>query len=943
VAVASADAARTARTAVRGRGWDIAGRSLLQRFRHEAQVLGQLRHPGIAQIYEAGTADSGEGGRPFFAMELVDGAPLLEYASTHGLDTTARLDLIARLCDALHHAHQKGVVHRDLKPANILVTIEETTTSSAAGPHPKILDFGVARATDADLQTVTVHTTVGQLVGTVPYMSPEQASGDPDSIDIRSDVYAIGVIAYELLAGRLPYDVRNKLVHEAVRVIREDEPSRLSATDRHFRGDVETILAKALEKEKDRRYQSAAELAGDIRRFLNDEPIEARPASALYQARKFARRNKGLVGGVAATLLVAIGGAVIAARYALVATQRANALERTSYISGIAAAVSALEQHDFATAAAYMEQAPAEHRGWEYDYLRARLVRHLDEWPTPAGLVTPPVFDVDGRRMFAVTTDRRLCTWDVAARRLERTVTLEAIDLTYPPVLNGRSLRYAAATPDGDIVIGDLETGERLVELPTRDAPGALPYAWDDDGRRLFYRANGSLIWEPGGARPLAETRYSRGAFTHRGDRIVGTSRYQAVLIDATTGETLAEHLLDDIVTGVGFSPDDDTLAVVTHYRNVHLLDGRTLAPRARLVGHQDRVLSVAWRGANLVTASEDGTVRVWDPDRMEATAVLLVDEDASAPNVISRDEDGTGAIGPWVSFMPGGEEIIVSGRTLRRYRVDDPTVLRGHDTFVYHAAFSPDGRLVATSGFRQETIFLWDVHEARLVRRLDGPETERHRGSDMHSAAAVAFSEDGRRLVAGTRQETVNWDVETGARLPVGTDERLDERFLETLGRRHDVRITAYTTFGPRGRHLWDLLGPDRPDMEPAYTAISPDGTMGAACRYEGTVEVYDEGNPVPRTVLTGHRGVAYCAAFTPDGTRIATGGNDATIRIWDPRTGEQLLVLRGHDQYVKDLDFSPDGTMLVSVSGDGTVRLWDTVPRHVRMKRATAPSTPR
>ena len=300
----------------------MVSRRLLSRFRHEAQVLGQLRHPGIAQIHEAGTADAGEGGQPYFAMELVSGQTLIEYADTCGLSTRERLELIALVCDALHHAHQKGVIHRDLKPANILV--EEDG-------QPKILDFGVARATDADIQTVTVRTDVGEIVGTIPYMSPEQASGDPEALDIRSDIYAIGVITFELLAGRLPYNVSGRTIYEAVRVIREEEPSRLSSINRSYRGDVETIVAKALEKDKDRRYQSAAALAADIRRHLNDEPINARPASTMYQLGKFARRHKALAGaaGVVAVVLVVATGlsTVFAIGEAAARTEADNAAE----------------------------------------------------------------------------------------------------------------------------------------------------------------------------------------------------------------------------------------------------------------------------------------------------------------------------------------------------------------------------------------------------------------------------------------------------------------------------------------------------------------------------------------------------------------------------------------------------------------------------------------
>jgi len=273
-------------------------RRMLRRFRHETQVLGQLRHPGIAQIYEADTADR----QPYFAMELVHGRPLIEYAGAAGLGIRQRLALIADVCDALHHAHQKGVIHRDLKPANILV--EESG-------RPRILDFGVARLTDADVQTVTLQTGMGELVGTVPYMSPEQASGDPNALDIRSDIYALGVVTYELLTGDLPYPIRSSPVYEAVRIIREREPSRLSSSSRIFRGDVETIIGKTLEKDRDRRYESAAALAADIRRYLRDEPIVARPASAIYQLSKFARRHKALVGGTAGIFVVLVVALVV--------------------------------------------------------------------------------------------------------------------------------------------------------------------------------------------------------------------------------------------------------------------------------------------------------------------------------------------------------------------------------------------------------------------------------------------------------------------------------------------------------------------------------------------------------------------------------------------------------------------------------------------------------
>ncbi len=274
----------------------------LRRFELESEVLGKLTHPGIAQIHEAGMHN----GAPFFAMEYVPGQILTDYAQSHNLSTHQRLQLFAKVCNAVHHAHTKGVIHRDLKPHNILVTEQ----GEPPQPQPKILDFGVARATDADVQSATIRTDVGQLIGTIPYMSPEQVAADPSDIDTRSDVYALGVVLYELLAGRMPYDLERKMIHEAARVIREDEPTRLSSINTTLRGDVETIVAKALEKERDRRYQSALDLGSDIQRYLNDEPIAARPPSTWYQLRKFSKRNKALVTGTAAAFAFLLLGLV---------------------------------------------------------------------------------------------------------------------------------------------------------------------------------------------------------------------------------------------------------------------------------------------------------------------------------------------------------------------------------------------------------------------------------------------------------------------------------------------------------------------------------------------------------------------------------------------------------------------------------------------------------
>ncbi len=287
--------------------------AMMRRFELEAQVLGRLQHPGIAHVYDAGVALTPLGRQPYFAMELIEGRSLIEFMHSQSLSARDRLQLMVHICAAVQHAHAKGVIHRDLKPANILVTHDG---------QPKILDFGVARAIDSDVHAATMQTDIGQLVGTLPYMSPEQVAGDHSRLDTRSDVYALGVILYEALGGALPHDLDAKSLAVSIRTIAEREPIMLSLRNRALRGDIETIVHKALEKEPERRYQSAGDLAADIERYLHDEPIAARPSTAAYTISKFARRNKALVSGLACAATIGAAGVIGITWQAVVATSQ---------------------------------------------------------------------------------------------------------------------------------------------------------------------------------------------------------------------------------------------------------------------------------------------------------------------------------------------------------------------------------------------------------------------------------------------------------------------------------------------------------------------------------------------------------------------------------------------------------------------------------------------
>lgn len=295
---------------------------LIRMFEREIQSLALLKHAYIASIYESGRTEDGQ---HYFAMELVRGKPLDQWIADNTGDSSSpviiklRLALFRKICDAVSYAHQRGVIHRDLKPANIMVLDEseldpDSESGSSRVPDVKILDFGLARITEKDIAAATMVTQVGELLGTLPYMSPEQVRGIPDDIDMRSDVYALGVILYEILAGQLPYDVRDAALHKAVQVILETPPSPFNKVwtgSRKPDRDLENITLKALEKDPTRRYQSASALSEDIERYLTDQPIMARPPSAIYQLQKMVRRHKLAFSFTVILLTLLVGFAVV--------------------------------------------------------------------------------------------------------------------------------------------------------------------------------------------------------------------------------------------------------------------------------------------------------------------------------------------------------------------------------------------------------------------------------------------------------------------------------------------------------------------------------------------------------------------------------------------------------------------------------------------------------
>ena len=948
-------------------------KQVIGRFEAERQALAMLDHPNIARVLDAGATDQG---RPYFVMELVKGERITDFCDTNRLDITQRLELFVDVCNAIQHAHQKGIIHRDIKPSNVLVTMHDDR------PIPKVIDFGIAKATEQRLTERTVFTEFRQLIGTPAYMSPEQASFNGRDVDTRSDVYSLGVLLYELMSGVPPFDeheLRERGFEELCRVIRESAPpipssrvstlgeqsasvsrnrsSNVDSLRSRLQGEVDWIVMKSLEKDRSRRYESANALTADIKRFLANEPVLAGPPSAIYQFRKFIQRHRAAslsALAIAASLLMGTIMASVGMWKAVASaereTQRATELRRSLYVSEMSAAKREIDEFSTAIASQILTKhipGPDETdlRGFEWRWLWNQCHREVFEFTggpihdTRSG--GAPFRDMrispNGKWLATGAADGHVRLWSMETKKHlwsfkgfwhcncvdfspDSKLLLASFERDFGanPVRTNIWILEEGKTPSELIVM------ERLCEQPcgTRFLPDGSGLVSDDGAEfDLSGKKTREKYIDPlPGTDEIWMRHYSA-------DRSIAASKDR--IWDVANGRLVKRLPVhdghwDQGPMGVAISPDDPVQIATASAQGIRIWDrdGNLLK---QVTGTTDKPfgwLSFSRDGRLMAARQFTGAVKIFETETWTEIDVFPVP--ASDNSVMFSPLDET-------LLLAGGSNGVIRGYSVSPK--DKPDVTFDFPSAITCLNFSPDGKLLAVRGGNGEVIF-WDVqHRSTVHTTNSNPHHEGQRKSDRVTGS-ITFSPDSRFVaMIGPRDTVTVWDVG-------------DWEIAASCTNDWDTRPFWTLCFSKDGRHLyggdfWKIMEWEWPasseEFRPRILQESfgvkvldtSHGDLVAAAGQDTNIwSASDWQSRFKRTNgVAKWYGDSNDLAFSPVDKQlaIASGG---VIELFDMPTTTPIGRLT-HSAEIDHLEWSPDATRLVASDRGGTTRIWDVETR--------------
>jgi WD40 repeat protein/serine/threonine protein kinase len=964
-------------------------KSVIARFEAERQAVAMMDHPNIAKVLDAGATGLG---RPYFVMELVRGVRITDYCDQNNLSTTERLQLFIQVCHAIQHAHQKGIIHRDIKPSNILVTLHDGV------PVPKVIDFGIAKATQGRLTDQTLFTAFEQFIGTPAYMSPEQAEMSGLDIDTRSDIYSLGVLLYELVTGRPPFDPQTFLktgLDEMRRIIREVDPPRPSTrlstlteadmtTVAKLRGtgsaqlstllsgDLDWIIMKALEKNRGRRYDTAAALAADIQRYLRNEPVVARPPSTSYLVQKLVRRHRlafAAGGLIAAALIAGLGVSTWAFIQERAARERAVAaeLEQKAQRQGAEAArkravaaereqsrlrelAEAARNQEQATRLAQEENLYAMNMNLAMQALESRIVDLADAHARLAS--TRPV---PGGRDLRGFEWRYLWLRSQGDELAQLPGHHQVVDAT---IFSPAGTLLATHSMDGVL---KLWAPGSLGEPQTMSDVAAIT-GFTDDGRSLFFTRPDRSLW-----RIDLASRQPEKMLDSPGHLLGIRPDGRAVVVLGAGLKPVIRNLEDSAPPMVREDTAPDTLAVMSRDGSRMALSGRSFdgiqvfdlgSQREVARFHDPRpviAMALSTDGSRLVSASFDGVIKVRAAGRPDPVASFKAFVDPI--NSLAFSPDGK-------SLAAGGCDRQVKLWTTADWR--EQLTLSGHDGTIDCVAFSPDGQRLVSGG-DDEKVLLWSTAPparppAEAPRLLRGqsyadrtpdlgfsPDSRLFTGTAADGtvkvwrtssldcvatfpveARTVSFAADGRHVLSESFDGTVQqWSLEgpePAQRLQSAPS--AGDWQLASLSAQARVSWMSSGSNAARICSLCEISnGRDYFNLGTSITcstlAVAPAGDLMYVGQLDGSVEVWDVEHQHQRLHFPAHKLAVTALAVSPDGRYLATGGLDNQTQLWDAATGEHLATFLVHNRPVWALAFSPDGRTLASGSCDKSVIL--------------------